>query len=113
MIAGKNEVVVARIAPDMSRGLSYCICRALKPARAVRCLLGCDDVDEAVRERVHTVRLRYMMVERCGIELRQHEDAPQIRMQAVADRHVDEPVFAADGYSRLGALRSEERRVGK
>ena len=60
------------------------------------------------REVVQPVALRHVTIERGGIELRQHEDAPQVRMQAVADRDVDEAVLAADRHGRLGT-RPRER----
>ena len=44
-----------------------------------------------------------MTVERRRVELRQHEDPAQVGVQAVADRHVDEPILAADRHRGLGA----------
>ena len=35
------------------------------------------------------------------IELREDENAPDIRMQAIADRDVDEAILSADGHRRL------------
>ena len=55
MIAGENQVVVGVVSPEVPRRLPHRVGRALKPARAVRRLLGRDDVDEAVRERIHAI----------------------------------------------------------
>jgi hypothetical protein len=48
-----------------------------------------------------------MPIERCGVELRQHVDLADTAVDAVAHRHVNEPVCAADGHRRLGALLCE------
>ena len=109
MIAGENQVVVGVVPPEVPRRLPHRVGRALKPARAVRRLLGRDDVDEPVRERIHAIGLRDVMVERRRVELRQHEDAPQVGVQAVADRHVDQAVLAADRHRRLRALLRERK----
>ena len=83
--------------------LAHRVRRALKPRGAVGCLLGGKDLDEAAREHVETIRLRDVPVERRRVELRQNEDALQARVQAVADRHVDEAILAADRDRRLRA----------
>ena len=57
------------------------------------------------------VGLRDVPVERRGIELRQHEDAADVRVQAVADRDVDQPVLAADRHRRLGAGVGERKQA--
>ncbi len=81
--------------------------RALEPVGGLGRLLGGDDVDERLREVVEAVGLADVPVERRGIELRQHEDAPDAGVQAVADGDVDEPVLAADRHGRLGAAVGE------
>jgi porphobilinogen deaminase len=43
-------------------------------------------------------------MQRCGVELGEYEDLVDSRVQAVADRDVDETILAADGDCRLGAL---------
>ena len=53
-----------------------------------------------------------MPVERRGIELRQHEDPLQARMQTQADRDVDEAVLAADGHRRLRSLVGQRKQPG-
>jgi hypothetical protein len=45
-----------------------------------------------------------VMVQRRRVELREHEDAPQLGVQAVADGHVDQAVLAANRHRGLGAL---------
>ena len=62
------------------------------------------------REHVEPVGLADVTVERRRVELRQHEDAADVRVQAAADRDVDEAVLAADRYCRLRpGVRREER----
>ena len=106
MIAGENQVVVGVVAREVPRRLPHGVGGALIPVRIVRRLLGGQDLDEALAEQVHPVGLGDVPVERRRVELRQHEDAADVRVQAVADRDVDQPVLAGD---RHGRLRSELR----
>jgi hypothetical protein len=85
----------------MPRGLAHRVGRALKPIRVVGCLFRRQDVDEPARERIHVIALRNVAVERHGVELRQHEDAPHVGVQTIADRYVDEAIFTANRYRRL------------
>jgi hypothetical protein len=73
----------------------------LIPVRVVRRLFGRQDLDKPAAEEVHAVRLRDVAVQRRRVELREHEDAPDVGVQAVADRNVDQAVFAADRDRRL------------
>ena len=82
---------------------------ALIPVRVVGCLFGRENVDEALAERVHPKGLRNMTIERRGIELRQHENAADVGVQAVADRDVDEAVAAADRHGRLRAMQRQRK----
>ena len=50
-----------------------------------------------------------MPIERRGVELRQDEDAADVSVQAIADRHVDQPIFAADRDRRLRSMVRERK----
>ena len=60
---------------------------------------------------IHPVRLRDVPVERGRVELRQHEDAADVGVQAVADRDVDQAVLAADRDRRLRAVLRERKQA--
>ena len=107
MVAGEDQVVVGVQVDEVRHGAPHRIGRALEPVGGLGRLLGGDDVDERLREVVEAVGLADVPIERRGIELRQHEDAPDAGVQAVADRDVDEPVLAADRHGRLGAAVGE------
>ena len=62
---------------------------------------GRDDVDEPFGEGIQSIGLRDVAVERGRIELREHEDAADLCVQAEADRHVDQTVLATNRYCRL------------
>ena len=96
VIAREDEEVLGVEALEMARGLTHGVGGALEPVRAVGCLLGGQHFDEAIREHVQPVGLRDVPVEGRGVELRQHEDALEAGMQAVADRDVDQAVLARE-----------------
>ena len=85
--------------------------RALKPVLVVVRLFGGQDLHEALAEKVHPVRLADMAIERCRVELRQHENPPDVRVQAVADGDVNQPVFAANRHRRLGTVLGEREKA--
>ena len=47
-----------------------------------------------------------------GLSRDDHEDAPQVGVQAVADRHVDQPVLSADRNRRFRALLCKGKQAG-
>ena len=104
VIAGEDQVVLGIDVAEVPRRLAHGVGRALKPLFALGRLLGGQDLDEAAREHVHPVGLRDVAVERRRVELRQHVDAFEAGVQAVAERNVDQPVLAADRHRRLRAM---------
>ena len=107
VVAGEDQVVVGVQADEVRHRAPHGVGRALEPVGVLGRLLGGDDVDERLREVVEAVGLVDVPIERRGVELRQHEDAPDAGVQAVADRDVDEPVLAADRHGRLRAAVGE------
>ena len=121
VIARQDQEVLGVEALEVARGLAHRVGGALEPVRAVGRLLGGQHFDEAVREHVQPVGLRDVAVERGGVELRQHEDALEAGVQAVADRDVNQAVLAARAEPRAssacgsagrGAFRARRRESG-
>ncbi len=50
-----------------------------------------------------------VVVERARVVLGQHDDVVDVRVDAVGQREVDDPVLAAEGHRRLGPLLGEDR----
>ena len=110
--AGKDQVVVRFVLGEVACGLPYSVRGALEPAGIVGRLLGGQDLDEALREGVETVGARDVPVERRRVELREHVDPSDVGVQAIADRHVDESVFAPDGDRRFRTGCRERKETG-
>jgi hypothetical protein len=109
LVAGEHQVVVGFVPGNMPRRLPDRVGRALVPVRVVGRLFGGENLDEALVEDVHPVRLSDMPVERRRVELREHEDPPHVGVQAVADRDVDQPVLAANRHGGFRALLCERK----
>jgi hypothetical protein len=60
-------------------------------------------------EHVHPARLRDVAVERRRVELREHEDPPDVCVEAFTDGDVDETVLAAD-WNRWFRPRGRQRK---
>ena len=101
----------AGVVDDVTQVLSHGVGRALVPILCLRCLLRGKDVDEAPPKIIETIGARDVIVQRRGVELRQHEHPPDAAVQAIADRNVDEAVLAAKGNGRLGALASQRMKA--
>ena len=86
MIAGEDRSYLASCCDEVPGRLADGVGGALIPVRVVRRLLGGEDLDEAAGEAVQPVGVGDVPVERRRVELRQHEDAADVRVQAAADR---------------------------
>ena len=95
------------VAHEVADRLADGIGRPLKPVGVIRRLFGGEDLDEPVAEEIHPVGLGDVAVERRRIELRQHEDPPDVGVHAVADGDVDQAVLAANRHGRLRAMLGE------
>ena len=109
VIARENHVVVGVVPGEVPGRLAHGIGRSLVPMRIVRRLLGGEDVHEPAAEQIHPIGQRDVAVERRRVELRQHEDAPDVGVDAVADGDVDQPVLAADRHGRLRPMLGERK----
>src|SRR4051812_12824416 len=111
MVAREYEERVYSPVGDVRQDLPDGVGRALKPLGARRRLLGGEYLDEAVRELREAIGLRDVLVERCGVVLREHEDTQYVRVDAVREGDVYEPVLAAQGYGGLRALMRQRRQA--
>jgi membrane-associated protease RseP (regulator of RpoE activity) len=95
MVACQDQVVVGFVVREMSGGLSHGVSGPLKPVRVIRRLLRGDNIHEPAGERIHVIALRDVPVQRRRIVLRQDEDLGYLRINAVGNRYIDQPVFTA------------------
>ena len=102
VVAGEDQDVLRAGTPQLRQLLAHRVGRALVPVHAAGRLFGRQDVDEAAREQVELVGLVDVAVQRGRDKLRQDLDLVDAGVEAVADRDVNQPVFAADRHGRLG-----------
>src|SRR6185436_15479453 len=81
--------------------------RPLEPLAPVEGLLGREDVDETLRERGEPVGLVDVAMQAGAVELREDVDSIDARVEAVADRNVDQPELAAHGNRRFRPIARE------
>ena len=101
MVASKNEVVVGVVAHEVTRGFANRIGRPRNQFVFSGVISAARDFDKPLTEEIHPVGLADVPVERRRVELRQHEDATNVGVQAVADRDVDEAILPLDRNGRL------------
>ena len=101
LIAGEDHDVVPLLGPDVAHAAPHGIGGALEPIGALLGLLRGHHRHEPRRENVELVGVGDVLVQALRLVLGQHVDPPDLRMQAIAHRHVDDPVVAPDGYGRL------------
>jgi len=78
--------------------LTYCIGSALIPIGAFLGLFSRHDFDETIGEGIEAVGGTDMSVQRGRIELGQNKYSVDTGMDAIADRDIDQAVFAADRH---------------
>ncbi len=103
MVTRQDQHILRARGLDLEQLLADGICRALIPVRPFGSLLGGQDVHPAGMEHVKVIRLGNVPVERNGIELGQDRHAVDPRVDAVADRDINETVLPRDRHGRLGA----------
>ena len=107
LVAGEDQVVLRSLGPEVNEVLAHRVTGALVPAFMVERLLGGEDLDEPLRERVEDVRVRDVQVQRGGVELREYVDLLEAGVDAVGQRYVDEAVLSAEGHGGLRAVHRE------
>ena len=101
MIPGKDQDVLRRVRKKMAQTLSYRIGSALVPVGALRSLLGRQNSNEPLREEAESVGLVNVSVQRFRIVLCQDEDSVDSRIDAIADRNINESILAPDWDGRF------------
>ena len=105
LVAAEDEEIIPRAFEEIAQVLPHGVRRSLIPTGAGRRLLRGQNFDEAARaEDVELVRPADVLVQRHAVELREHVDAADAGVETIADRDVDEAVFAPERHGRLGAV---------
>src|SRR5262245_39013216 len=82
----------------------YRIRGALKPVHALIGLTGDLERDEPATEWIEVIRAGDMLIQRTGHELSQNIHLIKARIETIADRYIDEPVFAGQRNGRFSAV---------
>ncbi len=101
LIAAQNQIIIERALEEVAHVLPDRVGRALIPLRARRRLLRRKNIDETAREIVELVARLDMSMQRHAVELRQHVNRAQPRVEAIADRDIDDAIFSAEGHRRF------------
>src|SRR5262245_10985676 len=91
--------------------LSYRIGGSLKQVRICHRLLGGKHLDGTFRERIKTVRRADVTIQRCRVELRQHEELFQSGIDAIADRNIDQTVLSTERYRGFRSILSQREKT--
>jgi len=109
LVPGEDQDQVVGILAEVDQVPAHGVRRALVPVEALLGLLGREDVDKPPAEGVELVGALHVAVQRRRIELREQENPVNVRVDAVADRNVHQPVFAGEGHRRLAAFIGQRR----
>ena len=104
LVAREDEEVVMRVRAEVHEVAAHGVRRALIPTGALFGLLGRHDVDESLAERIEVVGALHVAVQGRRVELREQKNAIDARVEAVADRDVDQAVLARQRHRRFAAL---------
>ena len=112
LVAREDHHLAVAVVRQVPQALPHGVGGALEPVRALLGLLGREQRHESRREQVELVRLVQVLVEALGVVLREHEHVPQVRVEAVADRDVDQAVLPGDGHGGLRAVQRQREQAG-
>ena len=112
LVAAQNDVVIDRTLEEVAQVLPDRVGSSLIPMRSLGSLLRRQDLDEARREIVELVARVDMAVQRHAVELSEHVDAANARIEAIADRNINQPVLAAERHGRLRPFLCQREKPG-
>jgi hypothetical protein len=104
LVARKDQHMVGLSVQHVAQPLPHRVGRALEPRLAAGRLLRRQDAHVAAVELVEDVGALHVLVQRHAVELRQHVDAPDAAVDAVADGNVHQPVLARQRHRRLAPV---------
>jgi hypothetical protein len=108
VISGQDEHVLRFSTADALDVAAHRVRCSLAPARAIQRLFGCQYLDRSPGQSAEPVGMVDMAMQRGWAELGEDKDAPNTRMDAVAERDVNQAKLATDGH-RWFALRFGQR----
>ena len=112
LIAAEDDVIGERALEEVAQILSHSVGRSLIPMGASGCLLGSQNLYEAWREVVELEGRGDVLMQRHAIELREHVNAANPGIQAVANRDIDKAVFTTERDGRLRSLFRQREESG-
>ena len=101
LVTAENEEVFVRLLQEITQILAHGVCGPLIPVIVAGSLLGGEDVNKVITEVIELVTTRDVPVERLTVKLGQHIHFAQSRVDAIADRYVNNPVLSREGHRRL------------
>jgi hypothetical protein len=104
LVAAQDQDVLRRVGQEVHQVLANRVRRSVPPRRIREGLLGGQNLDKAPRERIELVRARNVLVHGGRLELGQHVDVAQVRVDAVGDRDVHQAVLACQRNRGLGPI---------
>src|SRR5262249_20786466 len=84
---------------------------SLIPLRAGGRLLGSENIHKAARKIIELVTVLDVPMQRHAVELRKHIDRAQPGVQTIADRNIDNAIFATVEHSRFSAIFGERKQA--
>src|SRR5262252_6283110 len=98
LVTTQDQIVLVGSLQKITKVLPYSVGCSLIPARGFRCLLRGKNLDKVFGKIVEFVTRINMAMQRSAIELCQDIDPAQPRIQAVADRYINQAIFARERY---------------
>ena len=112
LIAGENQHVIMGLVTQMLEIATNRVGGSLIPIAGLIGLLGREDIDETAAKRVEVERVLDVPVQRRSMKLGQDKDSIDARIDTIADRNIDEAVFARKRDSGLTTFGREGVQAG-
>src|SRR5262245_28183806 len=112
LVAAQDQIIIERTLEEITHVLTDGVGSSLIPLRASGSLLCGKDVHKAAREIVELVTVLNMSMQRHAVELRQHIDRAQHGVQTIADRDIDDAIFATERHGWFGAVLRQREQTG-
>ena len=112
LVSGENQNKVGRLrqASDVPEIFSNRISGSFIPVGpGIRCLLGCQHLDETASELIKRVSTANMLMQTCGHELGNDKNSIDTTVDAIRNRDINQAILPREWHRRLGANPGQRR----
>src|ERR1700733_181375 len=111
LVTTRNQVELVRSFKEVAQILTNSVSSALVPAGRLGRLLGGEYLHEVLRKIIKFIAGIYVAMQRRTVELRQYIHSPQLGVETVADRYINQSIFSGQRHRGLCSILGQRKQA--